>query len=193
MLGEPCLSPQSALAEGCWCDTEPGTVQGSLQLLEGSLEPGSVPRTPRAPGQSQVPPKAANSPRFLLGRAGESVCGRGSILNGKHPQKSFLEASPVSLGVCDPSLAPLAHRSPQQQVLSPGQARMSPQRSGCDSERGAAGPPNPTGGRRREGDARGCTPAPKRCHRGRACPATRHRAGKCRGGGLGDQRVDNSG
>lgn len=94
MPREPSLSAQSALAVGCGCDTEPGTVQGSLQLLGGSPEPGSTPRTPQTRAQSQAPPQTANSPSFPLGRAGESSFGRGLILNGKHPQKIIRGTQP---------------------------------------------------------------------------------------------------
>lgn len=195
MLREPCPSSQSDSAVGWRCDTEPGTVQGSLQPLEGPSEPGSVPRTPRGRGQGQVAPPGCKQPS-LPARPGWGKQlqpgGKSMILNGKHPQKSFTGTSPASLRVCDPSVASLADSSPQQQVLSPGQAGMSPQPCGGTAAmgmrlraRGVQATPKPRGGRRKERGGRGCTHTPKRCHPGRARPATRHRPGQVSGCGSG--------
>lgn len=165
-----------------------------LQLLQGSLEPGNIPRTPRGRAQSQVAPPDRKEPPFFCsaGPAKAPSAGARFEMENIH-KKPFMETAPSPSGVRDPSVAWLASESPQQRVLSPGQAGMSPQRSRCDSgQSGVAAAPSPLptepprwggseGGR---GMAGAAPPAPKRCRPLRARPATRRSPGKCLGAGM---------
>lgn len=129
------LDPRSALAVAAGVTQSQARSRDHSSSWRDHLSQAVSPGHPEPKARGGCPPQTTNSPRFVLGQAGNSSFSRCLISNGKHPQKIINGHHPVSLRLCDPSVASLATSSPQQQVLvapglSPGQAGMSPQRLG---------------------------------------------------------------